>query len=61
MSGSTTAPPRQLPAAIGAFVGRTQHLDELTTSIDRPVDQRARSVILAIVGAAVVGKTNPGI
>jgi hypothetical protein len=49
--------PRQLPAAMGDFVGRAAELEALTCLLDRADGQRGGAVIMAIGGMAGVGKT----
>ncbi len=67
--GATSVPapaPRQLPPAIHGFVGRAEHLAELTRMLDGHIDRSGTgpddtypgsAAILAIVGPAGVGKT----
>jgi tetratricopeptide (TPR) repeat protein len=49
--------PRQLPAAVAHFAGRSSELDELTQLLDRQGGGRPTVVISAIGGTAGVGKT----
>ena len=49
--------PRQMPAAVAPFAGRTDELNALTASMDQTSGTKATLVISAIVGTAGVGKT----
>ena len=52
--------PRQLPAAVGHFIGRASELESLTTLMDRSAEATATGgtvVISAIDGMAGIGKT----
>jgi len=54
-AGPPTVPaPRELPADVGAFTGREQHLSVLDELLDRP---SSTVVISAVSGAGGVGKT----
>ncbi len=50
-------PPRQLPATVAEFVGRTDELDVLTRQLDRSREDAGSVVITSIGGSAGVGKT----
>ncbi|HEV3380667.1 MAG TPA: tetratricopeptide repeat protein [Trebonia sp.] len=55
---SEPAVPRELPAAVPGFTGRSAELKELSRLLDRPAEQvRGTVVISAIGGAGGVGKT----
>ncbi|MBM7789692.1 AfsR/SARP family transcriptional regulator [Tenggerimyces flavus] len=49
--------PRQLPPDTAGFVGRTAELDELTDVVRRRDSAAATPTVVAIVGAAGIGKT----
>jgi hypothetical protein len=49
--------PRQVPAAVAPFAGRSAELAELTELLDRHGDEGSAVVISAIGGTAGVGKT----
>ncbi|HET8659327.1 MAG TPA: tetratricopeptide repeat protein [Micromonosporaceae bacterium] len=64
--GETPPTPRQLPPAVHGFVGRAEHLAELTGFLDSHLDRagagragpdQGDAVILAVAGPAGVGKT----
>jgi DNA-binding SARP family transcriptional activator len=52
-----TMVPRQLPAAVAGFVGRSKELGVLADLTDRLSANGGSVVVLAIVGAAGIGKT----
>jgi hypothetical protein len=54
------AVPRQLPAAVAGFAGRTGELAELMLLLERP-PPGATVVISAVDGAAGIGKPKPGL
>jgi tetratricopeptide (TPR) repeat protein/transcriptional regulator with XRE-family HTH domain len=55
---SGSAVPRQLPPAVGAFIGRARELDTLNAILDRGERAPAGTVVIsAICGTAGVGKT----
>jgi tetratricopeptide (TPR) repeat protein/transcriptional regulator with XRE-family HTH domain len=56
--GAASGAPRQLPAPVAGFTGRSAELDALTRLLDRPADPMATAVVIsAIGGTAGVGKT----
>ncbi|YCK40806.1 hypothetical protein ACNF49_44150 [Actinomadura sp. ATCC 39365] len=59
--GPLAEPPRQLPAAVAGFAGRTAELDALTCLLEQSLEQTAMAgrtvVISAIGGTAGIGKT----
>jgi tetratricopeptide (TPR) repeat protein/transcriptional regulator with XRE-family HTH domain len=56
--GADPATPRELPAAVGHFVGRNAELTALTRLLDEDVQRQAGTVVIsAIGGTAGVGKT----
>jgi tetratricopeptide (TPR) repeat protein/transcriptional regulator with XRE-family HTH domain len=57
VTGPSAMVPRQLPAAVPHFVGRTAELKALTSLLDAPADNGRTVVISAIAGTAGVGKT----
>ncbi len=58
-AGTKSPPvPRQLPASVAGFVGRTRELEELTGLLDSAFGESAGTVVIsAIGGTAGVGKT----
>ena len=59
-AGPPSAVPRQLPAAVGHFIGRASELESLTALMDRTAEATATGgtvVISAIDGMAGIGKT----
>jgi tetratricopeptide (TPR) repeat protein/transcriptional regulator with XRE-family HTH domain len=58
-TGATSRPvPRQLPASVPDFVGRTRELKQLTRLLDQAADKASAAVVIsAIGGTAGVGKT----
>jgi DNA-binding SARP family transcriptional activator/Tfp pilus assembly protein PilF len=56
-ASTRSAPPRQLPAAVGGFTGRACELAALTRLLTRTDGAMATMVVSAIGGTAGVGKT----
>jgi DNA-binding SARP family transcriptional activator/tetratricopeptide (TPR) repeat protein len=56
--GAGPAVPRQLPAPVPHFSGRTQELAALTRLLDRSADQAPEAIVISVIGGtAGVGKT----
>src|SRR5579859_2774178 len=57
--GAAFGPPRQLPAAITGFTGRSAQVKRLLEVLDRSADANPHSLIISVItGAGGVGKTS---
>jgi DNA-binding SARP family transcriptional activator/tetratricopeptide (TPR) repeat protein len=55
--GDLTRPPSQLPADVPGFVGRVDHLAQLAEVLSTQTTRPVPAPVIAIIGAAGVGKT----